>query len=159
MEPSGNSCFSLLIQIDIANTLKWTELGNYKEGKLKIETVNGQVPWSVLLFQSGLRKWMLENHLFIFKWWLFGESVLPWELAHLWPQAEFSVSPLPQPLSIFLNFPVKVGFTKITSTHFIYTNHKFSIAFSYLIICQMNGDTGFRYFFLLFWSLEHVDST
>ena len=63
-----------------------------------------------MLFQSGLHKWMLEIHLFIFIWWVLGESGLPWELAHLWPHAEVHRSHLPQPLCISLNFPVEVVF-------------------------------------------------
>lgn len=98
-----------------------------------------------------------ESKIFIFKWWYLGESGLPWELAHLWSNSEFSGSHLSQPPCVSLNFPVEVRFAKVTSAHFIYTNAtRISVAFSCLI-CQMYGNKyiniEFRHFFLVVWSL------
>lgn len=89
----------------------------------------------------ALSKWspkkMLGNHVFIFKWYILEESGLPGELAG--SNAEFTTSHLPQTFCVSLNFPVEVGFTKVTSTHLIYPNITcISIIFSYRVICQMN---------------------
>lgn len=115
-----------------------------------------KVPW-----RMSLSKWppkLKVRKSFIFKWWILGRSGLPWELAHLWSNSEFSGSHLSQPPCVSLNFPVEVRFATVTSAHFFYTNAtQISVTFSYLVICQMYGNEyiniEFRHFFLLFWSI------